>query len=50
MTDKPQTAHQHLFVIPVEYRHWAAQGNLTGAISKTVVTKLRCECGEEIDR
>jgi hypothetical protein len=53
--------HQHKFVIPVEWKFIPSEGHFDGAhvhgswedykapIGR-VVTKLRCECGEEIER
>jgi len=44
--------HKHKFVIPVQWKY--ADGTLMAtrhdAALHCIVTKLRCECGEEIDR
>jgi hypothetical protein len=52
MTDTPtdkdtQLEHHHKFVIPVE---WATNSHDMGYGIWKRVTKLRCECGEEIER
>lgn len=41
--------HEHKFVIPVEWRE-IVQVQTHFIKNPVVVTKLRCECGEEIDR
>lgn len=50
-------AHQHKFVIPVEWQNtnlqWLYKGDGSGAKPVWLgafVTKLRCVCGEEVER
>lgn len=43
--------HQHKFVIPVEWENYPAGGQGKRQWRDTsVVTRLRCECGEETER
>jgi hypothetical protein len=54
-TPGPEPGHAHRFVIPVEststVTQWAYHNNIAAAfVTVASVTKLRCECGEEIDR
>ena len=50
-----ESGHAHRFVIPVESTNtvtaWASRNGVpVASVISTSVTKLRCECGEEIDR
>jgi len=45
--------HEHQFVIPVEWAEepaWSDGQGLASYPARKKVTKLRCSCGEEIDR
>lgn len=52
------TTHEHTFVIPVEWKQKPNSQDGYGDVRyidrqrpiTTIVTKLRCECGEEVER
>lgn len=51
----PESEHAHRFVIPVESTttttKWFVHNGIAAASHTfSSVTKLRCECGDEIDR
>lgn len=54
-TPGSESDHAHRFVIPVESTNsvttWASHNGVpVASVISTSVTKLRCECGQEIER